>query len=89
VLRQFDQGCHLLAAWLDDTVVGAAGYRMQENLVHGRFCYVDDLVAAERARTDRCTRLTQDTEPTNLLGQRFYFRYGMLPASLCFFLPLD
>jgi hypothetical protein len=30
VLRQFGQGYHLLAAWSAHTVIGLAGYRMQE-----------------------------------------------------------
>jgi ribosomal protein S18 acetylase RimI-like enzyme len=106
VLRQFDQDYRLLAAWSGDTVVGAAGYRMQENLIRGRFCYVDDLVVAEPHRRNRlgaqlldavaeqaraagCRRLTLDTSLDNLLGQRFYFRYGMLPASLRFAIQLD
>ena len=106
VLRQFEQGYHLLAAWAGDDIVGAAGYRLQENLVRGRFCYVDDLVVseahrrhrlgarlldavAERARAADCARLTLDTTLDNLLGQRFYFRYGMLPASLRFGMQLD
>jgi GNAT superfamily N-acetyltransferase len=106
VLRQFDQGYHLLAAWSEEAVVGLAGYRMQENLIRGRFCYVDDLVVAEahrhhrlgarlldavaeRAREANCLRLTLDTALDNLLGQRFYFRYGMLPASLRFGMQLD
>lgn len=106
VLRQFDQGYHLLAAWSADTVVGLAGYRMQENLIRARFCYVDDLVIAEdkrrnglgarlldavalEAKAAACTRLTLDTALDNLLGQRFYFRYGMLPSSLRFSSTLD
>jgi ribosomal protein S18 acetylase RimI-like enzyme len=105
-LRQMEQGYHLLAAWSDDTVVGAAGYRMQENLIRGRFCYVDDLVVAEdhrrhgvgallldavagRAQAEGIGRLTLDTALDNLLGQRFYFRYGMLPASMRFAKVLD
>jgi ribosomal protein S18 acetylase RimI-like enzyme len=106
VRRQADQGYRLLAAWLDGSVIGAAGYRMQENLIRGRFCYVDDLVVAETHRRhkigalllDACAveaqaagiqRLTLDTGLDNLLGQRFYFRYGMLPASLRFAKILD
>jgi ribosomal protein S18 acetylase RimI-like enzyme len=106
VQRQFEQGYHLLAAWSGETVVGLAGYRMQENLIRGRFCYVDDLVVAESQRRNRlgarlldacaeqgraagCTRLTLDTALDNLLGQRFYFRYGMLPSSLRFGMQLD
>jgi GNAT superfamily N-acetyltransferase len=106
VQRQFAQGYHLLAAWRADAVIGAAGYRMQENLIRGRFCYVDDLVVSEPERRGRlgarlldavavearaagCHRLTLDTALDNLLGQRFYFRYGMLPASLRFGRALD
>jgi ribosomal protein S18 acetylase RimI-like enzyme len=105
-LRQFEQGYHVLAAWSGDAVVGAAGYRMQENLIRGRFCYVEDLVGAEdhrrhgvgallldavavRARAEGIDRLTLDTALDNLLGQRFYFRYGMLPASVRFAKVLD
>jgi GNAT superfamily N-acetyltransferase len=99
-------GYRLLAAWRGQTVIGAAGYRMQENLIRGRFCYVDDLVVAEserrnglgaqlldavavEARKAGCLRLTLDTGLDNLLGQRFYFRYGMLPSSLRFSVQLD
>ncbi len=106
VRRQGEKGYRLLAAWSGDTVIGAAGFRMQENLIRGRFCYVDDLVVAEThrrggvgarlldavaedARAAGCARLTLDTGLDNLLGQRFYFRYGMLPASLRFGLVLD
>jgi ribosomal protein S18 acetylase RimI-like enzyme len=106
VLRQFEQGYRLLAAWSEGLVVGAAGYRMQENLIRGRFCYVDDLVVAEahrryrigallldavaeRARAAGIGGLTLDTALDNLLGQRFYFRYGMLPASVRFAKQLD
>lgn len=106
ILAQAEQGYRLLAAWQNAVVIGAAGYRVQDNLVRGRFCYVDDLVVAEaerrhglgarlldavavEARRAGCRRLTLDTGLDNLLGQRFYFRYGMLPASLQFGLQLD
>jgi GNAT superfamily N-acetyltransferase len=106
IQSQAAQGYRLLAAWRDAAVIGAAGYRMQENLIRGRFCYVDDLVVAEterrgglgarlldavavEARRAGCLRLTLDTALDNLLGQRFYFRYGMLPASLRFGMQLD
>jgi GNAT superfamily N-acetyltransferase len=106
IQAQAAQGYRLLAAWRDQMVIGAAGYRMQENLIRGRFCYVDDLVVAEserrnglgarlldavaaEARKANCNRLTLDTGLDNLLGQRFYFRYGMLPSSLRFGMQLD
>ena len=106
ILSQAKQGYRLLAAWRSAAVIGAVGYRMQENLIRGRFCYVDDLVVAEaerrnglgarlldavavEARRAGCLRLTLDTGLDNLLGQRFYFRYGMLPASLRFGMQLD
>jgi ribosomal protein S18 acetylase RimI-like enzyme len=33
-----------------DTPLALAGYRVQENLVHGQFLYVDDLVTASDVR---------------------------------------
>ncbi|MGH7040992.1 MAG: GNAT family N-acetyltransferase [Acetobacteraceae bacterium] len=50
VQRQRGHGYRLLAAWNDGEVAGAAGYRMQENLIHGRFVYVDDLVVRDARR---------------------------------------
>ena len=50
VRRQQAEGYRLLAAWDGETVLGLAGYRAQENLIHGRFLYVDDLVCAPAAR---------------------------------------
>ncbi len=44
LLRQTGQGYRLLAAWDAGQVVGLAGYRELENLLYGRFLYVDDLV---------------------------------------------
>ncbi len=99
VQRQFAEGYRLLAAWQDAQPLGLAGYRVQENLIRGRFCYVDDLVVAASARRGQIgarlldavgsearalgiTRLVLDTAIDNALGQRFYFRYGMLPTGL-------
>lgn len=42
--RQVAQGYRLLAAVQDEQIVGLAGYRELENLLYGRFVYVDDLV---------------------------------------------
>jgi len=39
-------GYRVLAAWRQNQVVAVAGYRVNENLIHGRFLYVDDLVTA-------------------------------------------
>lgn len=50
VARQRTAGYRLLAAWRGDVPVALAGYRVEENLVHGRFLYVDDLVSAESER---------------------------------------
>ncbi|MFS2135693.1 GNAT family N-acetyltransferase [Duganella sp. Dugasp56] len=51
--RQAAQGYRILAAWDGGEVVALAGYRLQENMVYGRFLYVDDLVAAEKSRRHR------------------------------------
>jgi len=50
VQRQFADGYRLLCARVNDRAIGLAGYRPQENLIHGRFIYVDDLVVAATAR---------------------------------------
>jgi len=106
VRRQQGDGYRLLAAWADGAVVGLAGWRAQETLIRGRFCYVDDLVVrpdlqrgglgarlldnvAAAARALGLQSLVLDTGLDNVLGQRFYFRYGMLPGALRFAMPID
>jgi GNAT superfamily N-acetyltransferase len=101
VRRQSVQGYRLLAAWQNNEVKGLAGYRFLENLIYGRFLYVDDLVIASDARSQglgaelidtvrdeakwtSCAHLVLDTGLANALGQRFYFRQGMLPKGLHF-----
>jgi GNAT superfamily N-acetyltransferase len=101
VRRQEQEGYRLLAAWEEGRAVGAAGYRLQENLIRGRFAYVDDLVVLEserrraigaalldevarRAKAAGCVWMTLDTGLDNALGQRFYFRCGMLATALHF-----
>jgi GNAT superfamily N-acetyltransferase len=101
VRRQAEEGYRLLLAWDGGRVVGAAGYRVQENLIRGRFVYVDDLVVreGERRRTigamlldevarlatrAGCGSLVLDTGLDNALGQRFYFRWGLLATGMHF-----
>jgi ribosomal protein S18 acetylase RimI-like enzyme len=50
VARQHAAGYRLLAAWLDAAPLALAGYRFEENLIRGKFVYVDDLVTATEAR---------------------------------------
>jgi ribosomal protein S18 acetylase RimI-like enzyme len=50
VRRQARQGYRILAAWRGEQVEALAGYRLQENLLYGRFLYVDDLVTTVSAR---------------------------------------
>jgi GNAT superfamily N-acetyltransferase len=52
VVRQREQGFRLSAAWCDGRIVGVIGYRLQENLLYGRFVFVDDLVVHEAFRND-------------------------------------
>lgn len=99
--RQGQQGYRLLAAWQGDRVKALAGYRLQENLLYGRFLYVDDLVTAadarghglgarlidalrEEARRQGCANFVLDTGLGNSLGQRFYFRQGLLAMGMHF-----
>ena len=104
--RQAQAGYRILAAWRGAEPVGLAGYRPQESLIRGPFCYVDDLVVRDDLRRSGLgVRLLQavgaeavarglphvvlDTALDNVLGQRFYFRFGMLPAALRFAMRLD
>jgi ribosomal protein S18 acetylase RimI-like enzyme len=52
VMRQREHGYRLSAAWHNSQMVGAVGYRLQENLLYGRFVYVDDLAVLEEFRHD-------------------------------------
>jgi ribosomal protein S18 acetylase RimI-like enzyme len=51
--RMQPEGYRLLAARDDGAVMAVAGYRIQENLLFGRFLYVDDLVTSDTARGQR------------------------------------
>ncbi|MFT4065462.1 GNAT family N-acetyltransferase [Paraburkholderia sp.] len=101
VRRQAGEGYRLLAASRDGRVVALAGYRVMENLLYGRFVYIDDLVASsgarrhglgaalidavrEEAKNRGCAYLVLDTGLANALGQRFYFRHGLLARGLHF-----
>ena len=46
LVRQTAQGYRVLAAKEGGRLLGLAGYREQENLLYGRFIYVDDLVVS-------------------------------------------
>jgi GNAT superfamily N-acetyltransferase len=48
--RQAADGYRILALWPDRMPVALAGFRLQENFVHGRFLYVDDLVSEQKER---------------------------------------
>jgi GNAT superfamily N-acetyltransferase len=106
VRHQAQAGYRILAGWRGDEPVGLAGYRPQENLIRGPFCYVDDLVVredqrrsglgarllkavGEEALANGLPHLVLDTDLANSLGQRFYFRFGMLPVALRFAMRLN
>ena len=50
IARQRVQGYRLLAARVARDILGLVGYRYQENLIHGRFVYVDDLIVESAKR---------------------------------------
>jgi ribosomal protein S18 acetylase RimI-like enzyme len=50
VTMQGAQGYRLLAAWQEGQPVALAGYRRVDNLIHGRFIYVDDLITDQAHR---------------------------------------
>ncbi|MFP1678899.1 GNAT family N-acetyltransferase [Alloalcanivorax sp. C16-2] len=49
--RQATEGYRLLALFEAGQPRALAGYRLQENLIHGRFLYLDDLVTETSARS--------------------------------------
>ncbi|WP_158816382.1 GNAT family N-acetyltransferase [Methylocapsa sp. S129] len=49
--RQVAAGYRLLAMWRETKPVALAGYRVQDNFVHGVHLYVDDLVTDETLRS--------------------------------------
>jgi GNAT superfamily N-acetyltransferase len=97
--RQSRAGYRILAAWSGDRVVGLAGYRPEENLIYGRFMYVDDLAVAASERRggigarlldgvrDECRRAHPSSCWTGDRQQprpALLFRYGMLARGLRF-----
>ena len=48
--RQAEEGYRLISLYEGQEAIGLAGFRVQENLVHGRFLYVDDLVTDTKVR---------------------------------------
>jgi GNAT superfamily N-acetyltransferase len=50
VAVQRAEGYRLVAAWRDAVPLGAAGFRVQHMLAHGRLLYVDDLVTVAAGR---------------------------------------
>ena len=100
--RQARDGYRLIALLHDGRPTALAGFRTQENLVHSRHLYVDDLVTTDAAarsggfgaallphlmvlaREAGCAKLLLDTPVTNLRGQRFYERQGLVAGALRF-----
>lgn len=58
--RQTAAGYRLIALWQNQTPVALAGFRVQENLVHGVHLYVDDLVTDEAARSSGFGHILMD-----------------------------
>src|SRR6516162_7388623 len=48
--RQSGDGYRIIALWDGGKPAALAGYRLTENLVHGKFLYVDDLISDQTAR---------------------------------------
>lgn len=99
--QQQAEGYRLWTLLEEGRPVALAGFRVQHNLVHGRFLYLDDLVTEQGLRSQGhgarllqalrqeasrlgCGKLVLDTPLSNALGQRFYFRNGLLASALRF-----
>ncbi|SEA64868.1 GNAT family N-acetyltransferase [Paraburkholderia sartisoli] len=68
--RQYMHGYRLLGACMGEQIVGLIGYREMENLLYGRFVYVDDLVidTGERQRGLGATLVTAVRNEATRLG---------------------
>jgi ribosomal protein S18 acetylase RimI-like enzyme len=68
--RQSDGGYRIFALWGEGGPAALAGFRVTENLVHGKFLYVDDLVAdqSERSRGHGAQLLDKLKEEGRALG---------------------
>lgn len=51
--RQAKDGYRLLGAFEDEQLLGLVGFRRMENLIYGRFIYVDDLIVDSPKRHQR------------------------------------
>ncbi|CAD5203880.1 GNAT family N-acetyltransferase [Pseudomonas sp. FEN] len=73
VFRQREQGFRLLALREHGQVIGLAGFRLTENLLYGRFIYVDDLVvtASQQRRQLGAGLLEEVRRHTRALGYRY------------------
>ncbi|MDQ0667922.1 MULTISPECIES: GNAT family N-acetyltransferase [unclassified Pseudomonas] len=73
IQRQRETGYRLLAARENGQVLGLAGYRLTENLLYGRFIYVDDLVvdASLQRRRLGARLLDEVRQHTRRLGYRY------------------
>lgn len=58
--RQAAAGYRLMALWHADGPTALAGFRLQDNLMHGVHFYVDDLVTDEKARSTGQGRLMME-----------------------------
>jgi hypothetical protein len=102
VARQRGSGYRILAAWRHDMPVALAGYRVEENLIHGRFIYVADLVTVEGERHGEIgarlltavgrhgrEQLAIGTALDNVLALRFYYRQGLVARGLRFMRTIE
>ncbi|WJV63629.1 GNAT family N-acetyltransferase [Pectobacteriaceae bacterium CE70] len=80
VSRQIRQGYRMLAAWQEGQVVAFAGYRLLENLLYGRFIYVDDLAAMAEVRSHGIGR--QIIEELRQTAQRLACTHLVLDTGL-------
>lgn len=58
--RQASSGYRVLLIVSDNTPTALAGFRLQENLIHGKFLYVDDLVTDATTRSAGLGRQLMD-----------------------------